>query len=49
MITDHYIIPTELGDSLGNHLYDWIEKLGALLAGCKTLFLIDDIITNKQR
>ena len=38
---------------LGNHFYDWIEKLGNLLAEWKTLFLIDDIIAgeilDKQR
>ena len=37
----------------GNQLYYWIEKIGNLLAGYKTLFLIDDIIAdenlNKQR
>ena len=37
----------------GNHLYEWIEKFGNLLAGSKTLFLIDDIIAdetlNKRR
>ena len=27
----------------GNSLHDWIEKIGNLLAGSKTLFLIDDI------
>ena len=32
----------------GNHLYDWIEKIGKQLAGFKTLFLIDDIITNEH-
>ena len=31
--TDPYIIQVELG----NCLYDWIEKLGNLLAGYKTL------------
>ena len=35
----------------GNSLYYWIEKISKLLAGLKTLFLIDDIIENldKQR
>ena len=37
----------------GNRLYDWIEKIGDLLAGSKTLFLTDDIIAdealNKRR
>ena len=31
----------------GNHLYDWIDKIGNLLAESKTLFLIDDIISNE--
>ena len=31
----------------GNNLYYWIEKIGNLLAGSKTLFLIDDIIVNE--
>ena len=31
----------------GNSLYGWIEKIGNLLAGSKTLFLIDDIIDNE--
>ena len=35
------------------HLYNWIEKIGNLLAGSKILFLIDDIIAdealNKRR
>ena len=47
--TDPHIIQIELGD----HLYDYIEKIGNLLAGYKTLFLINDIIAdvtlNKQR
>ena len=42
-----YVIPIELGDSLGNHSYDWIEMLGVPLALHKTLFLIDDIIANE--
>ena len=37
----------------GNQLYYWIEKISKLLAGDKTLFLIDDIIAdevlNKRR
>ena len=41
--TNPYIIPIELG----NHLYDLIKKLGAFLAGHKTLCLIDNIIANK--
>ena len=32
----------------GNSLYSWIEKIGNLLAGSKTLFLIDDIIANEN-
>ena len=28
----------------GNHLFNWIEKMSNLLAGSKTIFLIDDII-----
>ena len=31
----------------GNHLYYLIEKISNLLAGDKTLFLIDDIIANE--
>ena len=31
----------------GNHFHDWIEKIGNLLAGSKTLFLIDDIIADE--
>ena len=37
------VIPLEPG----NHLYNWIEKLRNLLAGHKTLFLIDDIIADE--
>ena len=33
--TDPYIIPVEPGHSLGNHLYNWIEKPGNLLDGHK--------------
>ena len=40
---DPKVIPIEPGD----RLYNWIEKLGNLLAGWKTLFLIDDIIANE--
>ena len=32
----------------GNCLYDLIEKLGNILAGSKTLFLIDDIIADEN-
>ena len=32
----------------GNSLYNWIEKIGNLLAGSKTLFLIDDIIADEN-
>ena len=31
----------------GNNLYYWIEKIGNLFAGAKTLFLIDDIIADE--
>ena len=31
----------------GNRLYDWIKMVGNELAGCKTLFLIDDIIADE--
>ena len=31
----------------GNSLYGWIEKIGNLLVGSKTLFLIDDIIADE--
>ena len=31
----------------GNRPYGWIEKIGNLLAGFKTLFLIDDIIADE--
>ena len=31
----------------GNQLYYWIEKIGNLLAGSKTPFLIDDIIADE--
>ena len=37
------IIPIELG----NNLYYLIEKISNLLAGDKTLFLIDDIIADE--
>ena len=42
--TDPYITLIEPGNSL----YDWIEKIGNLYAGFKTLFLIDDIIANEN-
>ena len=32
----------------GNQLYEWIEKLGEHFAGSKTLFLIDDIISDEN-
>ena len=41
--TDPDIILIELG----NRLYDWIEGIGNLLAGSKTLFLIYNIIADK--
>ena len=31
----------------GNKLHHWIEKISKLLAGSKTLFLIDDIIADE--
>ena len=40
---DPNVIPIELG----NNLYYLIEKISNLLAGDKTLFLIDDIIANE--
>ena len=47
--TDPEVILIELGNSL----YYWIEKTSNLLAGSKTLFLINDIIAdetlNKKR
>ena len=30
-----------------NHSYDWVEKMGKLFTGFKTLFLIDDIIADE--
>ena len=42
--TDPYVILIEPG----NHLYDWIEKIGNLFTGFKTLFLIDDIIADEN-
>ena len=42
--TDPEIIPIEPG----NNFYYWIEKIGNLPAGSKTLFLIDDIITDEN-
>ena len=41
--TDPEVIPIELGNSL----YYLVERIGNLLAGSKTLFLIDDIIANE--
>ena len=41
--TDPYVI--QIGP--GNRLYGWIKKTGDLLAGSKTLFLIDDIIADE--
>ena len=48
----HFVIqqdvpPTEMQIEPGNRLYDWIEKLGNILGGSKTLFLIDDIIADE--
>ena len=41
--TDPDVIPIELG----NNLYYLIQKISNLLAGSKTLFLIDDIIADE--
>ena len=41
--TDPEVIPIEQG----NNLYYLIERIGKLLAGSKTLFLIDDIIADE--
>ena len=41
---DPYVFLIELG----NHLYDWIDKMGKQFAGFKTLFLIDDIIADEN-
>ena len=43
LLTDPNVIQIESG----NRLYDWIEKLCNLLAGFKTLSLIDNIIDDK--
>ena len=43
--TDPEVILTEPG----NNLYGWIEKIGNLLDGSKTLFLIDDDIADETR
>ena len=47
--SDHVIVALHLLSliELGNQLYDWIKKLGNLLAGCRTLFLVDDIIADE--
>ena len=42
-MSDPDVIPIEPG----NQLYYLIEKISNLLAGDKTLFLIDDIIANE--
>ena len=42
--TDSEVMLTEPG----NQLYYWIEKISKLLAGSKTLFLIDDIISDEN-
>ena len=41
--TDSEVISIEPG----SNLYYWIEKIGNLLAGSKTLYLIDDIIADE--
>ena len=43
VLTDPEVILIEPSNSL----YGWIEKIGSLLAGSKTLFLIDDIIADE--
>ena len=40
-------IPDVIPIEPGNHLYYLIEKISNLLAGDKTLFLIDDIIADE--
>ena len=45
--TDPYVILIEPGDDPDNHLYIWIEKLGVLFAGHKTLFLIDNLVADE--
>ena len=42
--TDPYVFLIEPG----NNLYNWVEKMGKLFAGFKTLFLIDDIIADEN-
>ena len=39
--------PHVISEEPGNQLYYLIEKISNLLAGSKTLFLIDDIIANE--
>ena len=41
---DPYVILVEPKDQL----YEWIQALGEILAGCKTLFMVDDIIADKN-
>ena len=41
--TDPEVIPIQLS----NNLYYLVERIGNLLAGSKTLFLIDDIIADE--
>ena len=47
-LTNPDIIQILLSDTPGNSLYHWTEQLSAHLVGHKTLFLIDDIISNKM-
>ena len=42
---DPYVILVEPSN---NNLFDWIEKLEKILAGYRTLFLIDDIIADEN-
>ena len=41
--SDFGLILTGTPIESGNRLYNWIESVGKILAGSKTLFLIDDI------
>ena len=42
IMTDRFVILIEPK----NHLYEWIKKMDNFCVGCKTLFLIDDIIAD---
>ena len=45
--TDPCVILIEPDDDPDNRLHNWIEKLGALFTGHKTLFLIDNLIADE--